>query len=199
MGTLAIQCVAHFSGLDSGLRNLEFCDRRYPVAPTWLGGPHYCGPVSWLLSSSNFQETVQPEHCVNGRLFGLVLFGSRQRSEGSGVSGADVFVDSFVEDAIIGFSALFTSHLSSLVLRFERRLLHWSVAHYGPAYYCKGSSKNPPKRKSVTRLVILVKRSPRTSPDCELGHVIWPSAILRVHADADTLDLQNALPDDTAP
>ena len=54
-------------------------------------------------------------------------------------TSTDILVNSLVEDAIEGLSALFTSHLSSLVSRLERRFLHRSVAHLCVALLGAGS------------------------------------------------------------
>ena len=57
------------------------------------------------------------------------LLRSSPRNENFGGSRTDVLVNSLVEDPIEGFPALFTSRLSRLMSRLERRLFHRSVAH----------------------------------------------------------------------
>src|SRR5207245_8438845 len=57
------------------------------------------------------------------------LLRSSPRNENFGGSRTDVLVNSLVEDPIERFPALFTSHLSRLMSRLERRLLHRSIAH----------------------------------------------------------------------
>src|SRR5439155_20035033 len=56
------------------------------------------------------------------------LLRSSPRNENFAGSGTDVLVNSFIEDPIEGFSALFTGRLSRLMSRLERRLFHRSVA-----------------------------------------------------------------------
>src|SRR5437867_4018739 len=58
------------------------------------------------------------------------LLRSSPRNENFAGSSTDVLVNSFIEDPIEGFSALFTSRLSRLMSRLERRLFHRSVAHW---------------------------------------------------------------------
>ena len=58
------------------------------------------------------------------------LLRSSPRNENFAGSGTDVLVNSFIEDPIEGFSALFTGRLSRLMSRLERRLFHRSVAHW---------------------------------------------------------------------
>src|SRR5437870_8045834 len=66
------------------------------------------------------------------------LLRSSPRNENFAGSGTDVLVNSFIEDPIEGFSALFTSRLSRLMSRLERRLLHRSVAQLqSPSSYAR--------------------------------------------------------------
>lgn len=77
---------------------------------------------------------------------GLDLLRSSTRNEDLGSSGTDILVNSLVEDTVEGLSALFTSHLSSLVSRLERGLLHRSVAHRdSPTTYSTGPLKISPQ------------------------------------------------------
>jgi len=67
------------------------------------------------------------------------LLRSSPRNENLAGSSTDVLVNSFIEDPIEGFSALFTSHLSRLMSRLERRLFHRSVAHGQSPSSCAGT------------------------------------------------------------
>src|SRR5205809_6727757 len=68
------------------------------------------------------------------------LLRSSPRNENFAGSGTDVLVNSFIEDPIEGFSALFTGRLSRLMSRLERRLFHRSVAHWqSPSSYTRTS------------------------------------------------------------
>src|SRR6266581_7343150 len=99
--------------------------------PGWTTGPKN-EPVRKTISSFKRRLTSPVKrYCERESSSGLRihLSGSRPRTEILVLSATDALVNSVIEDAVIGLSALFTSHPPRLVSRLERRLFHRSITH----------------------------------------------------------------------
>ena len=103
-------------------------NRGFKTANGADSGLFLAGKAGWTFGFSNLVS----QRCHNYDSFeegsAVSAFLSVQRRH-IGLSTTDTFVNFLIENAIIGSSTLFTSHLSRLMIRLERRLLHGSVPH----------------------------------------------------------------------